>query len=84
MPLMGKLQTTMIGDGMGAYGGYGGDEQYGDMGGMGGGMGGRGGGFGNLDPQQQAMIEQQLEMMRQQDPQGYEQLMAMMQASMPR
>jgi len=24
MPLMGKLQTTMIGDGMGAYGGYGG------------------------------------------------------------
>ena len=48
----------------------------GDMGGM--------GGMGNLNPQQQAMIEQQLQMLRQQDPQGYEQMMAMFQASMNR
>ncbi len=87
---MGELQTALVGDGMGGYGGMGGMGGYsdydqmgsmGDMGGMGsmGGMGGMGG----MGYNEEA-IQQQLEMIRQQDPQAYEQLMAMMQAQMGR
>ena len=81
MPLMGELQTALVGDGMGGYGGMGGMGGMGDydqMGSMGdmGGMGGMG--------YNEEAIQQQLEMIRQQDPQAYEQLMAMMQAQMGR
>jgi hypothetical protein len=78
MPLMGELQGVLMGDGMGGMGGMGypGDyEQMGDMGGM--------GGMGGMGYSEEAM-QQQLEMIRQQDPQAYEQLMAMMQAQMGR
>lgn len=51
MPLMGKLQTTLMGEGMGGFGGYG--DGYD-------GYPGEDMGMGNLTPQQQAMMEQQL------------------------
>lgn len=81
MPLMGQLQSALAGDQMGGYGGYGGQ----DMGGMdfGGGMGGMPGMDGMGGYSEEAMM-QQMEMLRQQDPQAYEQLMAMMQAQMGR
>lgn len=73
MPLMGRLQTALAGDQMGGYGGYGGygayPEEYDNAMGPG------------FSPE---AMQQQMEALRQQDPQAYEQLMAMMQAQMGR
>lgn len=73
MPLMGKLQTALVGDEMGGMGGFGGypPNQFQDDG-----MNGNPMGY------SQEAMQQQLELIRQQDPQAYEQLMAMMQAQM--
>lgn len=68
---MGKLQTVLAGDQNGLFGGmggYGGPEEYDN------GMGGF----------SEEAMQAQLEAIRQQDPQAYEQLMAMMQAQMGR
>lgn len=70
MPMMGQLQTALMGDQMGGYGGYGEGDMMG-MGGMGD-MGGMG--------MSEEMVMQQLEQLRMSDPQAYEQLMLMMQA----
>jgi hypothetical protein len=75
MPLMGRLQTALAGDEMGGLGGMGGygsypEEYENNMGGMGG--------------YSEEAMQQQLEALRQQDPQAYEQIMAMMQAQMGR
>lgn len=81
MPLMGQLQTALVGDQMGGMGGYGGQD-YGGMGGYGGeGMGMPG--MDGMGMSEEAMM-QQVEMLRQTDPQAYEQLMLMMQAQMGR
>lgn len=83
---MGQLQTALIGDqmgGMGGMGGFGGQD-FGGMGGQDfGGMGGMPGMDGMGGFSEEAMM-QQIEMLRQQDPQAYEQLMAMMSAQMGR
>ena len=73
MPLMGQLQTALIGDNMGGMGGMGGMDM-----GMGGGMP-----MGDMPMNEEAMM-QQLEQLRMADPQAYEQLMAMMSAQMGR
>lgn len=70
MPLMGQLQTALVGDQMGGMGGYGGEGM---------GMPGMDG----MGMSEEAMM-QQVEMLRQTDPQAYEQLMLMMQAQMGR
>ena len=77
MPLMGQLQTALIGDNMGGMGGYGGMDM-----GMGGGMPMMGG-PGDMPMNEEAMM-QQLQQLRMADPQAYEQLMAMMSAQMGR
>ena len=52
MPLMGQLQTALIGDNMGGMGGMGGMDY-----GMGGGMGGMGG-MGDMPMNEEAMMQQ--------------------------
>ena len=53
MPLMGQLQTALIGDNMGGMGGMGGMDY-----GMGGGMDGGMGGMGDMPMNEEAMMQQ--------------------------
>ena len=53
MPIMGQLQTALVGDNMGGMGGMGGMDM-----GMGGGMGGMGGGMGDMPMSEEAMMQQ--------------------------
>lgn len=79
MPLMNQLQQAFVGDeasGMG--GGYGGAPGGFPPGGM-----GMGGGMDMPAGYEEAMM-QQVEMLRQQDPEAYNQLMAMMAAQQGR
>ena len=85
MPLINKLQMAFVGDEAGGMGGgYGGvpdafpQEQ--GMGGMG--MGGMGGA--EMPAGYEEAMMQQIEMLKQQDPQAYAQLMAMMSAQQGR
>lgn len=82
MPLMGKLQAALIGDDMGGFGGFGGQgtypseyEQGYDQG-----MEGLGGDMGGEMGTREAMMAHYLDQLRQTDVEGFNQMMAMMQA----